>query len=220
MRGVCRCAQQPLLEGRIRVGRGAPKTGQTPDDAQLVADAQVVQPPKAARQVQGGGERVRLKAAEAPVGRHEIQTRLRLQQMCDTDVTAEMGKVGAAAHADVLAGVHQLTTTGVGERSRTPAQPAARLQQNDLETAARKAVAAARPARPPPIITTRSAMRSCPSQPDRHGLHNQAELPPTAQANPAAKDVVSALLDGVQQAAVGAQHDLEHGPARRRQQCR
>ena len=88
-----------------------------------------------AGQVQGRGQAVGGEATDAAVGRHEVEAGLGAKEVGDADGAAEMGEVGAAAHADVLAGVEDLSGGGVGEGAGPAAEAVARFEDRDLKTA-------------------------------------------------------------------------------------
>ena len=90
---------------------------------------------EAARHVHGDRPRVGAEAANAAVGRHEIKSGLYGQQVVDADALAEMGEVGATAHAGMLAGIDELPGGGVGEGTGPTAETIARFQQRDLKAA-------------------------------------------------------------------------------------
>src|SRR5205823_3009112 len=81
------------------------------------------------------------------------------------------------------------------------------------------ATAAARPARPPPMMATRSAT-SDPPPAHGEGPQQEGELPPSAQSHPPAEYVVVAGLNLLQQTAVRSIHHLEYRAARRREHGR
>src|SRR5439155_25768773 len=112
---------EPVPKRWVGIGRTATQTRQAPGDAKLFSGAQVVRAPKAPRQVKRCRQRIRLKSAQASVRGHEVEVRLRLEQVGDANRAAEMGKVRAAAHANVLAGIDELTARRIVKRSGPPA---------------------------------------------------------------------------------------------------
>src|SRR5438094_921644 len=105
-----------------------------------------------------------------------------------------------------------------------PARPPSRPRDSSSVTSrprGARTVAAARPARPPPMITTFCAIHpsACglapPPQAYRQYAQRQHQLAPAAQPDAATEDVVIAPLDLVEQPAVGACHEQEHRPPAR-----
>jgi hypothetical protein len=78
------------------------------------------------------------KSAYPPIRRHEIERRLRRNQMVDADSLAEVIEVRAAAHADVLAGVDELAGRGISEGAGSATQAVARFEDRDLKSAGRQ----------------------------------------------------------------------------------
>ena len=151
-------AGEPVAKGFVGVGSGPLQTGEAPGDAEFVAQGQVMGGEEGAGQVKGSGQGIGGETADAPVGGDEIETGLGLQQVGDADGPAEMGEVGAAAHADMLAGVDELPAGGVG---KGPGPPAGRWRASrmvTLQPRSARAAAVARPARPAPMTQTRSAI--------------------------------------------------------------
>jgi hypothetical protein len=68
-----------------------------------------------------------LESADAAIRRHEVETRLRPEQMADAHLSAKMGEAGAAAHADVLTGINELAARGILKRAGPAAKPIARF---------------------------------------------------------------------------------------------
>jgi hypothetical protein len=66
-----------------------------------------------------------------------VQPRLRLKHLRDADGPAEVGEVGAAAHADVLADVNELAAASVGEGAGAAAEAGASFDQSDADTVRR-----------------------------------------------------------------------------------
>ena len=128
---------EPVEEGRVRVGRGELQAQQAPGNAKLVAGREVVCEQEAPGQVQRRGQVVRAERADAPVGRHEVERALRLEQVVDAGDPAKVREVGAAAHRDVLAGVERLPRRRVGERPGPAADAVARLVDRDFVAPAR-----------------------------------------------------------------------------------
>ena len=139
---------EPVAEGRVGVGGGESEAGQAPGDAGLVGEAEVMGAEEGAGEVQGSGQTVGGEGADAAVGRHEEEAALGSEEMIDADGPAEVGEVGAAAHADVLAGVEELAGGGVGEGAGPAAEPAAQFEEGDGEPRCGRAAAAASPASP------------------------------------------------------------------------
>src|SRR6516165_800806 len=81
---------------------------------------------------------VRAESAHAAVGRHEIQRRLGLHQVVNAKDFAEMGQIGAAAHADVLASIDEFARYAVVKGAGSPTEPAARIEQRDAKAARRQ----------------------------------------------------------------------------------
>src|SRR5690348_4589920 len=88
--------------------------------------------------MQGRRPGARLKSADAAVGRHEIKARLWLDQLVDLERAKKMRKIGAAAHADVLASVDQLPGGAVVEGAGPAAEAIARFQERDAKPARRQ----------------------------------------------------------------------------------
>src|SRR5262245_3955477 len=106
---------EPCLERRVAIRIGRFEAGERPANSQLLTRGKVMRPEKAPRQVQRRRQPIRLEAADPPVGRHEMETRLRLQELGYPHRMHEVTQVGAASHADVLARVYELTRGGVCE---------------------------------------------------------------------------------------------------------
>src|SRR5258708_6440721 len=104
------------------------------------------------------------------------------------------------------------------ELARPPSRPRASRTVTSKPRGA-SAVAAAKPARPPPMIRTVSAIPSRPTPADRQRLHRQRELAPGTQAHPAAENIVVPPFDQVEQAPVCSQHDQEDSATGRRQKA-
>ena len=107
---------------------------------------------------------------DAPVRRQEVKNRLGGEQMVNADGAAEVGEVGATAHAYMLASVNDLAGGRVGERTRPATEAIAQSSSNvTLNHARASAVAAASPARPPPrmrtVITPSPSGRAMPGGP-------------------------------------------------------
>src|SRR5207249_4282884 len=98
--------------------------------------------------------------ADTPIGRHEVERFLRPQVARDTYGPAEVGQVRAAAHADVLAGVDELTAGGVVERTGPAAEPAARLADGNGEAALRQAHRRRQPSARPSNMSRSSLTRT------------------------------------------------------------
>ncbi len=147
---------QPLLKRRVGIVRRPVQTRQPPGDTNLFKGRQVVRSQEAPGQVEWGGPRVGAEPAAASIGGHENQGGLRLEQMSDAERAKEMCQVRAATHADVLAGIDELAGDRGLKGTGPTAQPATRFKQGDSKAARARAVAAASPANPPPMITTRS----------------------------------------------------------------
>ena len=128
-------AAEPVEERRVGVGRRPPQSGQPPGDANLVGETEVMGAEEGAGEVKRRGQAVGGEAADAAVGRHEVEAGLGLKEMGDADGLAKMGEVGAAAHADVLAGVDELSGGGVGEGTGPAAEAVARFEHGDVEAA-------------------------------------------------------------------------------------
>ncbi len=129
---------EPVAEGLVGVGRGSSQACQAPGDAQFVAEGEVVEGGEGAEEVEGRGEGVGGEAAEAAVRGEEVESALRPQQAVDAEPAAEVGEVGAAAHADVLAGVGELAGGGVGEGAGPPAEARACFQEGKATAAFRE----------------------------------------------------------------------------------
>src|SRR5205823_2520533 len=109
-------------KGGISIGRATLQVGQAPGDAQLFRQRQVMSRQEAARQVQGSRPGIGAKTAAPAIGRHEVEVALWLEQMVDAEPPAEMRQVRAAAHADMLTGVDQLTGRAVLKRASPSTQ--------------------------------------------------------------------------------------------------
>src|SRR5260370_30787416 len=93
--------------------------------------------PETARQVKRRRQRIGSKLTD-PSGGHEIETRLRLHPLLDSDGLREMLELSAAAHADVLTGIDELAGGGIGERTCPATQAVARLKKRDLKSLGRQ----------------------------------------------------------------------------------
>ena len=94
--------------------------------------------PKASRQMQRRGNRIGAKLTHPSVRGHEVEALLRLNPTIDANGPREVLEVGAAAHADVLAGVDELAGRGIGEGASSAAKTVARFEQRDLKSAGRQ----------------------------------------------------------------------------------
>ena len=128
-------AVQPVRErlvGDVLPGEGR----QTAGERQPLPPREVPQPRQRGRQMQRRGQPVRAEPAAAAGAVDERQFPLHAEAVGDADAVAERPQVRAAAHADVLAVVHQVAGGLVLEGGRPPAQPGPRLQHRHRHAAA------------------------------------------------------------------------------------
>src|SRR5580704_13493074 len=83
-------------------------------------------------------ERIAAEATYSAVWRHEIEDRLRLDEMPNADLLAKMCQVRAAAHTHVLTCVDELAGRAILKRPGPPSQPPARFENSHFETTRRQ----------------------------------------------------------------------------------
>ena len=114
-----------------------------------------LKPHQARQQVQRRGQPAAgREIALAALGTDEVQRVGALEAVVDAGAAAEVEKLGAAAHRDVLAVVDPFAGFRIDERSGPAAERLGLLEQFDAQPRSTAATAAASPASPPPTIAT------------------------------------------------------------------
>src|SRR5262249_15873328 len=80
------------------------------------------------------GPRLRAKNADAAIGRHEPEHPLPLDQVIDAYGSKEVHQIGAATHADVLAGTDEPAACCILERACPATQAVGSLENRDFES--------------------------------------------------------------------------------------
>jgi hypothetical protein len=93
---------------------------------------------EAAEQVQGSRPWTRLETACPAVGGHEVQAGLGSQKPVDAQLPAKMGQVGAATHADMLAGVYKLAAGWILKGTGAPSESIPRFEECHAKAARRQ----------------------------------------------------------------------------------
>jgi hypothetical protein len=101
--------KQPVAKRWIGLRAFAQESQESPDDAEFLAWSEVMSTQQGAAKVERSRPRIGLEYTLSTIGRDEIEFWLGCQKVVHTNCLAEMGEVGAAPHADVLAGIHELT---------------------------------------------------------------------------------------------------------------
>ena len=122
---------QPRFQRRVGIGRHHRQSGDAVGDSQFLRRREVVRPEQRAAEVERGGPRVGGEDAFAAVRSAEPELRLRFEQAAHAEGFAEAVEGGAAAHADVLAGIDEFARRGIGEARRPPAEAGPRFEQRD-----------------------------------------------------------------------------------------
>jgi hypothetical protein len=94
--------------------------------------------PETSNQVKRSLDRVSPKFTHLPVRGHETEAGLGLNPMIDADRPRKVLEVGAATHADVLAGVDELAGRGISEGAGSAAQAVARFEDRHLKSSGRQ----------------------------------------------------------------------------------
>ena len=94
---------------------------------------------KAASQVKWSRRAARAESRRLPIAIEQNHLALAAEHRGDSDPPAEVGEVGAAGHADVLAVVHQLAGRRILKRARATAQPGPAFQKRQSQAAIHEA---------------------------------------------------------------------------------
>jgi hypothetical protein len=91
-----------------------------------------------AAEMERGGPSVGLEDTPAAIRGQEVEPGLRREQVADGKGLEEVCEIGAAAHADVLAGIDELAGVRVCKRTGAAAEAMTRLQDRHAEAALRQ----------------------------------------------------------------------------------
>ena len=124
------------------------------NDAPSLAPRQIRKPHRARQQVQRGGQPAAgREIALAAFGADEVQRVGAIETVVDAGAAAEVEKLGAAAHRNVLTVIDRVAGFRVDERTGAAAERLASLEQFDTASRARRRQ---RPRRGPPARRRRS----------------------------------------------------------------
>jgi hypothetical protein len=107
---------------------------ETPSQGEPVSTIEVAQAPERPREMQRGGQRIRLQSIQDAVGPDKIQLAFNSKRRRKPGTSTEVAKVRAATKADMLTVINELAGRFIFERTRTAAEPRPCLEQRHSES--------------------------------------------------------------------------------------